>query len=128
MLRHRVHWAPRTWKTPLSAARATAPALPTQRLAWLPASQQPPRSRRYSTASHPAALPTETLSPSPPTQQGPPSSRTTLSFSITDRVGVLDECLAALRNRAISLTRIESRPSRTPDWDYDFYVDWGRSQ
>ncbi|KAJ1979558.1 hypothetical protein H4R33_005691 [Dimargaris cristalligena] len=124
MLRHRVHWAPRTWKTPLSAARATAPALPTQRLAWLPASQQPPRSRRYSTASHPAALPTETLSPSPPTQQGPPSSRTTLSFSITDRVGVLDECLAALRNRAISLTRIESRPSRTPDWDYDFYVDF----
>ncbi|KAJ1654278.1 hypothetical protein IWQ61_005765 [Dispira simplex] len=49
--------------------------------------------------------------------------RTTLLFSVNDRVGILDECLSLLRAQGISLTRIESRPSRTPDWDYDFFVD-----
>ncbi|KAJ1966992.1 hypothetical protein H4R35_006843 [Dimargaris xerosporica] len=51
------------------------------------------------------------------------ADKTTLLFSITDRVGALDECLAALRYNGVSLTRIESRPSRTPEWDYDFFID-----
>ncbi|CAG8517407.1 10319_t:CDS:10 [Ambispora gerdemannii] len=50
--------------------------------------------------------------------------RTTLLFSITDRVGVLDECLAAIKILNISLKRIESRPSKTPGWDYDFFIDF----
>ncbi|KAF0366910.1 tyrosine 3-monooxygenase [Gigaspora margarita] len=49
---------------------------------------------------------------------------TTLLFSVNDRVGILDECLTAIRNLNISLTRIESRPSRDLGWDYDFFVDF----
>ncbi|CAG8494238.1 9688_t:CDS:10 [Diversispora eburnea] len=49
---------------------------------------------------------------------------TTLLFSVEDRVGILDECLSVLKNLSISLTRIESRPSKTPGWDYDFFVDF----
>jgi len=50
--------------------------------------------------------------------------KTTVHFSITDKVGALDECLAAIKAMNISLTRIESRPSKTADWDYDFFVDF----
>ncbi|CAJ0768926.1 3689_t:CDS:2, partial [Entrophospora sp. SA101] len=50
--------------------------------------------------------------------------RTTLLFSVTDKVGILDECLLAIKKQNISLTRIESRPSKTPEWDYDFFVDF----
>ncbi|CAG8561352.1 4545_t:CDS:2 [Acaulospora colombiana] len=49
---------------------------------------------------------------------------TTILFSVEDRVGVLDECLSAVKNLNISLTRIESRPSKTPGWDYDFFIDF----
>ncbi|KAG0341353.1 hypothetical protein BG000_009397 [Podila horticola] len=50
--------------------------------------------------------------------------KTTIHFSITDKVGALDECLTAIRALNISLTRIESRPSKTAEWDYDFFVDF----
>ncbi|KAG0302284.1 hypothetical protein BGZ98_007645 [Dissophora globulifera] len=50
--------------------------------------------------------------------------RTTIHFSIADKVGALDECLAAIKSMNISLTRIESRPSKTSEWDYDFFVDF----
>ncbi|KAG9296936.1 hypothetical protein G9A89_006891 [Geosiphon pyriformis] len=50
--------------------------------------------------------------------------RTTLLFSVSDHVGILDECLAAIKSLHVSLKRIESRPSKTPGWDYDFFVDF----
>lgn len=34
--------------------------------------------------------------------------KTTVHFSITDKVGALDDCLAAIKAMHISLTRIES--------------------
>jgi phenylalanine-4-hydroxylase len=34
--------------------------------------------------------------------------KTTIHFSITDKVGALDDCLAAIKSMSISLTRIES--------------------
>jgi phenylalanine-4-hydroxylase len=34
--------------------------------------------------------------------------KTTIHFTITDKVGALDECLAAIKAMNISLTRIES--------------------
>jgi prephenate dehydratase len=51
------------------------------------------------------------------------------SFIITvkDKVGALDECLSILREQSISLTRIESRPSKTQQWMYDFFVDFTAS-
>ncbi|KAI8142697.1 Biopterin-dependent aromatic amino acid hydroxylase-domain-containing protein [Fennellomyces sp. T-0311] len=53
----------------------------------------------------------------------PNGLKTTLCFSITDKVGALENCLAAIKAMDVSLTRIESRPSRTTGWDYDFFVD-----
>ncbi|CAG8657590.1 36612_t:CDS:2, partial [Racocetra persica] len=53
---------------------------------------------------------------------------TTLLFSVKDRVGILIECLTAIKTLNISLTRIESRPSKTPGWDYDFFIDFGADE
>ncbi|PVU84777.1 hypothetical protein BB560_003099 [Smittium megazygosporum] len=49
--------------------------------------------------------------------------RATLFFSITDEVGALDKCLQALKLADVNLTRIESRPSKTVELGYDFFVD-----
>ena len=50
--------------------------------------------------------------------------RTSIVFSIKDRVGVLHSILAPFAARAISLTRIESRPIKKKAWDYYFFVDF----
>ncbi|KAJ3276443.1 hypothetical protein HDV01_005066 [Terramyces sp. JEL0728] len=51
------------------------------------------------------------------------TERTTVYFSVSDRVGALENILNTLRNLSISLTSIESRPSKTKG-DYDFFVDF----
>lgn len=51
------------------------------------------------------------------------SLRTTLVVSITDHVGALDEVLQIIREHNINMSHIESRPSKTADWDYDFFID-----
>jgi len=50
--------------------------------------------------------------------------RTTLKFSITDKVGALDEVLVEIKKQGISLQRIESRPSLASGTDYDFFVEF----
>ncbi|KAF9583829.1 hypothetical protein BGW38_008385 [Lunasporangiospora selenospora] len=50
--------------------------------------------------------------------------KTTVHFTVADKVGALDECLGAIKAMNVSLTRIESRPSKTPEWDYEFFVDF----
>ncbi|OYT55101.1 MAG: prephenate dehydratase [Candidatus Altiarchaeales archaeon ex4484_2] len=50
--------------------------------------------------------------------------KTSIMFSIKDRVGALYEILKPLAAEGISLTRIESRPSRKGLWDYYFFVDF----
>ncbi|KAJ1834154.1 hypothetical protein LPJ63_002178 [Coemansia sp. RSA 2711] len=49
--------------------------------------------------------------------------RTTLFFSVQDQIGALDECLHALMAASVSMTRIESRPSKSAEPGYDFFVD-----
>ena len=49
--------------------------------------------------------------------------RTSIYFSIIDKVGSLDDILAHLRKLDISLSRIESRPSKTKG-NYDFAIDF----
>ncbi|MBI4227344.1 MAG: prephenate dehydratase [Candidatus Omnitrophica bacterium] len=49
--------------------------------------------------------------------------KTSLVFSIKDRVGALHDMLAPFRRYRINLTKIESRPSRRKAWDYYFFVD-----
>jgi len=49
--------------------------------------------------------------------------KTSLFFSIKDRVGALYEMLIPFRKYGVNLTKIESRPSKKKAWDYYFFVD-----
>lgn len=49
--------------------------------------------------------------------------KTSLMFSIKDKVGVLYEALLPFRKNKINLTKIESRPSKKKAWEYLFFVD-----
>ncbi len=49
--------------------------------------------------------------------------KTSIMFSIKDRVGALYDMLQPFRKYNINLTKIESRPSRRKAWDYFFFVD-----
>ena len=58
-------------------------------------------------------------------QCSPPTSndRTSVMFSIVDRVGALYRALAPFRRYRINMTKIESRPSKRKAWEYFFFVD-----
>jgi chorismate mutase/prephenate dehydratase len=49
--------------------------------------------------------------------------RTSIMFSIKDRVGALHHMLLPFKKYGINLTKIESRPSKKKAWDYYFFVD-----
>lgn len=49
--------------------------------------------------------------------------KTSIMFSIKDRVGALYNVLKTFSENEINLTKIESRPSRKKAWDYVFFVD-----
>lgn len=49
--------------------------------------------------------------------------RTSILFSIKDKIGALHECLMPFKKYGINLTKIESRPSKKKAWDYYFYLD-----
>lgn len=51
------------------------------------------------------------------------NDKTSLLFSVRDRAGALFDVLSVFARRHISLTRIESRPSRRQPWEYVFFVD-----
>ena len=55
----------------------------------------------------------------------PPSqdTKTSLMFSIKDKVGALHDMLVPFKKYRINLTKIESRPSKKKAWDYYFFVD-----
>ena len=59
-------------------------------------------------------------------KQSPPPSgqdKTTLLLSTPNRPGALARLLVPLAEAGVSMTRIESRPSRRGMWDYVFFVD-----
>lgn len=51
------------------------------------------------------------------------NDKTTLLLSTANKPGSLHHLLAPLARHGVSMTRIESRPSRRATWDYVFFVD-----
>ncbi|MDD5434642.1 MAG: ACT domain-containing protein, partial [Nitrospira sp.] len=49
--------------------------------------------------------------------------KTSIMFSIRDRIGALYGVLKTFTDYGINLTKIESRPSGKKAWDYVFFVD-----
>lgn len=49
--------------------------------------------------------------------------KTSICFSVRDRVGALYDCLLPFRASGLTLSMIESRPSRKANWEYVFFVD-----
>ncbi|MFA6385035.1 MAG: prephenate dehydratase [Candidatus Omnitrophota bacterium] len=49
--------------------------------------------------------------------------KTSLLFSIKDKVGALHEMLMPFKKYKVNLNKIESRPSKRRAWDYYFFVD-----
>ena len=59
-------------------------------------------------------------------RQCPPptgNDRTSLLFSVADRVGALHHALNAFRRYRLNMSKIESRPSKRKAWEYFFFVD-----
>jgi chorismate mutase/prephenate dehydratase len=50
--------------------------------------------------------------------------KTSIMFSIRDKVGALHEMLSPFKRHRINLTKIESRPSKRRAWEYYFFVDF----
>lgn len=51
------------------------------------------------------------------------NDKTSILFSIKDKVGALYTMLIPFKRNKINLTSIESRPSRKKAWDYYFFID-----
>jgi chorismate mutase/prephenate dehydratase len=50
--------------------------------------------------------------------------KTSILFSIRDEVGTLHRILEPFASARLSLTKIESRPTRRRPWEYVFFVDF----
>lgn len=62
----------------------------------------------------------------PQTLPAPPASGKdciSLVVSVTNRPGAVHDILAPLKNHGVSMTRFESRPARSGQWEYYFYID-----
>ena len=62
----------------------------------------------------------------PQTMDTPPASGkdcTSLVVSVPNRPGAVHDLLVPLKTNGVSMTRFESRPARTGQWDYYFYID-----
>ena len=62
----------------------------------------------------------------PQTMAMPPASQrdcTSLVVSVTNKPGAMHDLLMPLKKHGVSMTRLESRPARTGQWEYYFYID-----
>ncbi|MDB5732733.1 MAG: chorismate mutase [Variovorax sp.] len=62
----------------------------------------------------------------PQTLATPPASGqdcTSLIVSVPNRPGAVHDLLVPLKTHKVSMTRFESRPARTGQWEYYFYID-----
>jgi chorismate mutase/prephenate dehydratase len=51
------------------------------------------------------------------------NDKTSVMFSVKDRAGALHQILSPLAKRGISMTKIESRPTKRKAWEYVFFCD-----
>ncbi len=51
------------------------------------------------------------------------NDKSSLILAVPNRAGAVYEMLSPLAKHGVSMTRFESRPARTGDWEYYFYVD-----
>lgn len=49
--------------------------------------------------------------------------KTSIMFSLKDRIGALHDMLAPFKKHKINMTKIESRPSKKKPWEYYFFID-----
>jgi chorismate mutase/prephenate dehydratase len=62
----------------------------------------------------------------PQTLPAPPASGNdciSLVVSVTNRPGAVHDILVPLKDHGVSMTRFESRPARSGQWEYYFYID-----
>jgi chorismate mutase/prephenate dehydratase len=62
----------------------------------------------------------------PQTLATPPASGrdcTSLVVSVPNRPGAVHDLLMPLKNNGVSMTRFESRPAKSGQWEYYFYID-----
>jgi chorismate mutase/prephenate dehydratase len=62
----------------------------------------------------------------PQTLPAPPASGkdcVSLVVSVPNRPGAVHDILGPLKTHGVSMTRFESRPARSGEWDYYFYID-----
>lgn len=64
------------------------------------------------------ALPDTIAAPSPSGKDC-----TSLIVSVPNKPGAVHDLLVPLKNHGVSMTRFESRPARTGQWEYYFYID-----
>ena len=48
---------------------------------------------------------------------------TSIIISVPNRPGAVHDLLVPLKRHGVSMTRFESRPARTGQWEYYFYID-----
>ena len=55
----------------------------------------------------------------------PPSGKDCISLivSVPNRPGAVHDILGPLKTHGVSMTRFESRPARSGQWEYYFYID-----
>jgi len=62
----------------------------------------------------------------PQTMATPPATGrdcTSLIVSVPNKPGAMHDLLVPLKTHGVSMTRLESRPARTGQWEYYFYID-----
>jgi len=62
----------------------------------------------------------------PQTMATPPATGrdcTSLIVSVPNKPGAMHDLLMPLKRHGVSMTRLESRPARTGQWEYYFYID-----
>jgi chorismate mutase/prephenate dehydratase len=80
-----------------------------------PAIQDDPHNRtRFAIVAHPERH---------PQPQASGHDCTSLVVSVTNRPGAVHDMLVPLKVHGVSMTRFESRPARSGQWEYYFYID-----